>query len=68
MSVRASADRVSRLTAIRVAGGTAAMIDQLDAEEQRADAEVGLATAQARLTLDYIALQRSLGLGWKRQF
>ena len=65
MSVQASADRVSRLTAIRVAGGTSAVIDQLDAEEQRADAEVALATARAKLTLDYIALQKSLGLGWR---
>lgn len=64
MSVRASADRVSRMTAIRVAGGTAAVIDQLDAEERRADAEVGVASAQAQLTLDYITLQKSLGLGW----
>ena len=65
MSVQASADRVSRLTSIRVAGGTAAVIDQLDAEERRADAQVGVASAQARLTLDYIALQKSLGLGWE---
>lgn len=65
MSVQASADRVSQLTTIRVAGGTAAVIDQLDAEERRASAQVGVASAQAQLTLDYITLQKSLGLGWE---
>ena len=65
LSVQASADRVSRMTAIRVVGGTAAVTDQIDAEQRRADAQVGVATARARLTLDYIALQKSLGLGWE---
>ena len=63
-AVQATADHVSRLTALRVAGGTATTLDQIDAEERRADAQVGVAQARAQLTLDFIALQKSLGLGW----
>ena len=63
--MQASADRVSQMTALRVKGGTASTIDQLDAERQRLDAQAGLSQAQAQLTLDYIALQKSLGLGWR---
>ena len=62
--VQASADRVARMTDLRVAGGTAAVIDQLDAETRRVSAQSGLQQTQAQLTLDYIALQKSLGLGW----
>ncbi len=65
LRVQASADRVSKMTDIRVAGGTAALIDQLDAESRRASAQGGVQQAQAELTLDYVALQKTLGLGWQ---
>ncbi len=65
LRVQASADRVSRMTAIRVQGGAAALIDQLDAERRRVSARQGVSAAQAQLTLDYVALQKSLGLGWE---
>lgn len=65
LRVQASADRVSRMTAIRVQGGTAALIDQLDAERRRVNARQAVAAAQAQLTLDYVTLQKSLGLGWE---
>ena len=64
MRVQASADKVATMTGLRVKGGTASLIDQLDAERQRVNARQGVAAAQAQLTLDYVALQKSLGLGW----
>lgn len=62
--VAASADRVAAFTELRVRGGTATTLDVLDAERRRLDAQNGLAQAEAQLTQDYIALQKSLGLGW----
>ncbi|WP_158913129.1 efflux transporter outer membrane subunit [Caulobacter sp. S45] len=64
-AVKASADRASALTARRVEGGTATTLDQLDVERRRVTAETGLSQARAGLTQDFIALQKSLGLGWK---
>jgi multidrug efflux system outer membrane protein len=36
----------------------------LDTERQRVQAEQGLAQGQAELTQDFVALEKSLGLGW----
>lgn len=36
----------------------------LDAERQRLQAEQGLAQAQGEYTKDYVALRKTLGLGW----
>ena len=60
----ASADHAARLQRQRYDGGTATLIDTLDTERQRVSAEQALAQAQAGLTQDYVALQKSLGLGW----
>lgn len=60
-----SADHAARLQRQRYDGGTATLIDTLDTERQRVSAEQALAQAQAGLTQDYVALQKSLGLGWK---
>jgi NodT family efflux transporter outer membrane factor (OMF) lipoprotein len=62
--VKASADHAAALTDLRVKGGTASTIDALDAERQRADATDRLQQAVTDLTRDYVALQKSLGLGW----
>ncbi len=59
-----SADRAEALTAQRYRGGTASLIDALDAQRQSIAARQALAEGQAQLTDDYIALQKSLGLGW----
>ncbi len=63
--VMASADHAARLQRQRYDGGTATLIDTLDTERQRVSAEQALAQAQAGLTQDYVALQKSLGLGWE---
>lgn len=61
----AAADRTAGLTAKRVAGGTASQLDVLAAEQHRLSAQADLTTASDQLTLDYVALQKSLGLGWE---
>ena len=63
--VLASANHAAALTRARYSGGTATLIDTLDTERQRVQAEQALAQAQAELTQDFIALQKSLGLGWQ---
>ena len=65
--VEASASRAAQLTDIKVRGGTATTIDQLDAERSRIEAQSSASEAAAQLTQDYIALQKSLGLGWQPQ-
>jgi len=60
-----SAARAAELTRARYAGGTASLIDVLDTERQRVSTEQSLAQGQAMLTQDYVALQKSLGLGWQ---
>jgi len=59
-----SADRAAVLVQSRYQAGTASLIDVLDAQRQKIDAEQSLARGEAALTNDYIALQKSLGLGW----
>ncbi|HTC50828.1 MAG TPA: efflux transporter outer membrane subunit [Steroidobacteraceae bacterium] len=60
----ASAEETYRLTDIRLRGGTAATTDVLDADTRRNQAELSYEQALAQLTQDYVALQKSLGLGW----
>lgn len=60
-----SADRTLKLAETRHAGGTASMIDVLQARSQRVQAEQAQVTAQGDLLRDYVSLQKSLGLGWQ---
>lgn len=60
-----SAIRASSLNQQRFQAGTTTLVDQLDVERQRLSASIGLAQSTAQLTNDYIALQKSLGLGWQ---
>jgi outer membrane protein TolC len=62
--VKASADRAAAMMDIRVRGGTASTLDVLDTERQRIAAAENVVQAKAQLTKDYVALQKSLGLGW----
>ena len=61
----ASADRLAEMTRLRVQGGTATQLDQLDAERRGLQARSDVAEAKAQLTQDYVAIQKSLGLGWE---
>jgi len=60
----ASATRAADLVQRRYQGGAASLIDVLDAQRQQILTRQALAEGQARLTNDYVALQKSLGLGW----
>ena len=60
----AAAARAATLNDQRVRAGTSATIDQLDIERQRLSAAIAVAQAKAQLTNSYIAVQKSLGLGW----
>ena len=61
---RASAQKVYALTELRLRGGTADTTDVLDADTRRIQADIAYQQALAGLTEDYVALQKSLGLGW----
>ncbi|HEX3836744.1 MAG TPA: efflux transporter outer membrane subunit [Steroidobacteraceae bacterium] len=61
---RASAQESYRLTELRLRGGTAATTDVLDADTRRTQAQLSYQQGLAQLTEDYVALQKSLGLGW----
>jgi len=63
-SAKASAEHVYALTEIRLRGGTASTTDVLDADTRRVQAELSYEQAIAQLSQDYVALQKSLGLGW----
>jgi outer membrane protein, multidrug efflux system len=65
--VYASASRAAALARQRYAGGTIALTDALDTERQRYQAEEALAQGQAGMTEDFVALQKSLGLGWQAE-
>jgi NodT family efflux transporter outer membrane factor (OMF) lipoprotein len=60
----ASAVLAAELTSRRYQGGTASLIDVLDAQRRQIRARQALADGQAQLANDYVALQKSLGLGW----
>lgn len=62
--VYALADRGAALARQRYGAGTIALTDLLDTERQRYQAEEALAQGQAQVTQGYVALQKSLGLGW----
>lgn len=61
---QASAERAAGLMEQRNAAGASSLIDTLDVQRQRLSAQDGAAQAQLQLLVGYVALQKSLGLGW----
>ena len=59
-----SAQNAAVLNRQRFQAGTSSLIDQLDIERQELTAQIAVAQARAQLTIDYIAVQKALGLGW----
>ena len=59
-----AAMRAATLNQQRVAAGTSALIDQLDIDRQRLSAAAALSQGKAALANSYVAVQKSLGLGW----
>jgi len=62
--VQASAERIYQLTAVRLHNGIASTTDLLDADTKRVQAQLSYQQALARLSTDFVAIQKSLGLGW----
>ncbi len=61
---RDMAVQAAQLTAERNRAGTATRIELLDAQNRQLAAEQDLLSAQAALTGDFVAIEKSLGLGW----
>jgi NodT family efflux transporter outer membrane factor (OMF) lipoprotein len=59
-----SAATAAALNRQRFEAGTSSLIDQLDIERQDLSAAIAVSQAKAQLTVDYIAIQKALGLGW----
>jgi NodT family efflux transporter outer membrane factor (OMF) lipoprotein len=64
-AVEAAAAKASSLTEMRYRAGTSSALDWLDAERTRFSAEQDRVAAEAELIKDFVALQKSLGLGWQ---
>lgn len=60
----AAATRAPVFNEQRYRAGTSSLMDQLDIERQRISAAAGLVQGRAALTNSYVAIQKSLGLGW----
>ena len=65
-NVEDSATRAATLTQQRYRAGTSSALDWLDAERTRFSAQQNRIAGDADLIKDYVALQKSLGLGWQR--
>jgi NodT family efflux transporter outer membrane factor (OMF) lipoprotein len=63
--IEASASRAAALTEQRYRAGTSSALEWLDAERTRFSAEQNRIAGVAQLIKDYVALQKSLGLGWQ---
>jgi NodT family efflux transporter outer membrane factor (OMF) lipoprotein len=61
----AAARRSEALGAQRFAAGTASGLEQIDRENARLQAGLQLAQARADLLVDFIAVNKALGLGWQ---
>jgi NodT family efflux transporter outer membrane factor (OMF) lipoprotein len=66
-NVETSATRAAELTRQRYRAGTTSALDWLDAERTRFSAEQNRIAGDAELIKDFVALQKSLGLGWQSQ-
>jgi NodT family efflux transporter outer membrane factor (OMF) lipoprotein len=63
----AAARRSEALGAQRFAAGTTSGLEQIDRENARLQAGMQLSQAQSELVVDFIAVNKALGLGWQGQ-
>jgi NodT family efflux transporter outer membrane factor (OMF) lipoprotein len=61
---RTSAEQVYALTEVRMRNGVASTTDLLDADSRRVQAQLNYQQAMAEMSTDFVAMQKSLGLGW----
>ena len=64
--IEVSADRSANLMHQRYEAGASSLIDLLDTQRAQFSAQQNLVAGQADLLKDFVSLQKSLGLGWKR--
>lgn len=62
--IKRSADQSAALMRQRYQRGVISLAESLESERQRLLAEANLHSASAALTASYVAIQKSLGLGW----
>lgn len=62
-----AASRADDLARDLYKAGTLTLIDELDIERQQLQSQQALARAQADRVNDFVALQKSLGLGWQTE-
>lgn len=67
MSGQQAIARAAMLNRQRYDAGTSTLVDQLDIERQDVQAQIAVAQARAQLTIDFIAVNKALGLGWQPQ-
>ena len=65
LAAEQGAARAAALNRQRYEAGTSSLIDQLDIERQDLQAAIAAAQARAQLTIDFIAVNKALGLGWR---
>jgi len=65
LRITTSAERSYSLTEQRYKAGVASMIDLLDSERTRLEAQQNEIQGRAQLVQNYASLQKSLGLGWE---
>jgi NodT family efflux transporter outer membrane factor (OMF) lipoprotein len=61
---KASAEDIYSLTEVRLRAGTASTSDVLDADAGRVQAQLSYEQSLAQLSEYFVAIQKSLGLGW----
>jgi NodT family efflux transporter outer membrane factor (OMF) lipoprotein len=64
-NVEVSADRTAALTQQRYRAGTSTALDWLDAERTRFSAQQNRIAGEAQLIKYFVALEKSLGMGWQ---
>jgi len=64
-NVEVSANRTATLTQQRYRAGVSSVLDWLDAERTRFSAQQNRIAGEAQLVKDYVALEKSLGMGWQ---
>lgn len=64
--IKESSDRTASLTQQRYRAGVASLSESLDAERQSQEADRNMRAATATLTGSFVAVQKSLGLGWQQ--
>jgi len=67
LAQQASSERTLALAQQRRRAGAASQLDVLDAQRNQASAQLKTLDGQAALVKDFVALQKSLGLGWDVQ-